>query len=89
MNIEDLATKQDLEMLQAALLQAMSEYMGSNSTEKPEWLRSKQVRQMLNISDGTLQTLRIKKILNPTKLGSVWYYRFSEIQELLNAGTGQ
>jgi hypothetical protein len=55
--------------------------------EKPiVWLRSSNVREMLSISDSTLQTMRINKTLPAYKLGSTWFYREDEIFESLLAG---
>jgi hypothetical protein len=55
--------------------------------EKPiKWLRSSNVREMLGISDSTLQTMRINKTLPAYKLGSSWFYREDEIFESLLAG---
>ena len=58
-----------------------------NIDEKPViWLRSSKVRQMLGISDSTLQTMRINRTLPAYKLGSTWFYREDEIFESLMAG---
>lgn len=55
--------------------------------EKPIiWLRSSNVREMLGISDSTLQTMRINRTLPAYKLGSTWFYREDEIFESLLAG---
>ena len=43
------------------------------------WLRSKDVREMLGISDSTLQTMRIKGTIPAYKLGPTWFYREDEI----------
>lgn len=88
MNIEDLATKQDLETLKSILLNAMSEYMGKQgvSLEK-EYLRTKEVRQILGVSNGTLANLRVKGLLTPNKVDGIYYYKLSEIKALLSAGT--
>ncbi|MBV5313185.1 MAG: helix-turn-helix domain-containing protein [Prolixibacteraceae bacterium] len=57
------------------------------SDEKPiKWLRSSDVREMLGISDSTLQTMRINKTLPAYKLGSTWFYQEGEIFESLLAG---
>jgi len=50
------------------------------------WLRSKDVRKMLGISDSTLQTLRVTKVIPCYKLGSSWFYREDEIIAALEAG---
>lgn len=50
-----------------------------------KWLRSKDVREMLGISDSTLQTMRIKGTIPAYKLGPTWFYREDEILETLFA----
>lgn len=51
-----------------------------------KWLRSKDVRKMLGISDSTLQTMRINGSIPSYKLGSSWFYREDEILTALEAG---
>ncbi|WP_340114277.1 helix-turn-helix domain-containing protein [Maribellus mangrovi] len=55
-------------------------------TKSSVWLRSKQVREMLRISDSTLQNMRITGAIPAYKLGSSWFYREDEIIAALNAG---
>ena len=50
---------------------------------QPTWMRSSQVRDMLNISDSTLQTLRINGTIPAYKLGSTWCYKTDEILSVL------
>jgi len=52
---------------------------------QPTWMRSSQVRKMLNISDSTLQTLRINGTIPAYKLGSTWCYKADEILSVLEA----
>lgn len=48
--------------------------------ERPtRWLRSREVREMLGISDSTLQTLRINGSIPAYRLGSSWFYKEDEI----------
>ena len=55
--------------------------------EKPQaiWMRSSQVRVMLNISDSTLQTLRINGTIPAYKLGTTWLYKQDEIIAVLES----
>ena len=53
---------------------------------KTEWLRSADVRELLNISDSTLQTMRINGTVPAYKLGTTWFYRYDEIMNELNNG---
>lgn len=48
-----------------------------------EWLTPEKVMDTLFLSPRTLQTLRDKKILHPTRLGGKFYYSRREIEELL------
>ena len=59
--------------------------MFSNNDQPIKWLRSKNVREMLGISDSTLQNMRIKGIIPAYKLGPTWYYREEEILSALLA----
>ena len=43
-----------------------------------------EVRKLLNISPGTLQTLRINGTLPYTKIGGTMYYNLKDIEKLLN-----
>lgn len=54
-----------------------------------KWLRSKHVREMLGISDSTLQTLRINGSIPAYRLGSSWFYKEDEITAALEAGKNQ
>lgn len=50
------------------------------------WLRSKDVRKMLGISDSTLQTMRLNGTIKSYRLGSSWFYREDEIVSALETG---
>jgi hypothetical protein len=54
----------------------------SNTTK--QWLKSVEVRRLLNISPGTLQTLRINGTLPFTKIGGTNYYNATDIETLLS-----
>lgn len=48
-----------------------------------EWLTPEKVMDTLYLSPRTLQTLRSKEILHPTRLGGKFYYSRREIEDLL------
>ena len=57
-----------------------------NKNEEPiKWLRSKDVREMLGVSDSTLQNMRIKGTIPAYKLDTTWFYREDEILGTLMA----
>ncbi len=72
---------------QEEFLQILDNKLGNISRgEKPtpkKWLRSADVREMLNISDSTLQTMRINETIPAYKLGTTWFYKYEEIIEAL------
>jgi hypothetical protein len=80
----DIITKADLEEFRLKLLEDIKALMGGQPAGQMKWLRSAQVRKMLNISPGTLQTLRINGTLVFTKVGSIHYYKYEDIQKMLD-----
>lgn len=84
----EILTKDDLEVFGQKLLLDLMEMLKRNEPEK-KYLRSKEVRKLLGgISSGTLQNLRIKGLLKPTKVEGVFYYRMSEVAALLSGNNG-
>jgi len=57
-----------------------------NQNESQKWLRSKHVREMLGISDSTLQTMRVNGSIPAYRLGASWFYREDEIIAALEKG---
>ena len=49
-----------------------------------KYLKSPEVREMLQISPGTLQNLRINGTLPYTKVGGVIYYAYEDIIKMLH-----
>ncbi|NIJ52615.1 helix-turn-helix domain-containing protein [Dyadobacter arcticus] len=84
MNIEFI-TKEDLKEFRRELLEDLKQFLTCNKSEPKKWLKSADVRKMLNISPGTLQNLRINGQLRPNKVGGSFYYAFQDIQSLLTA----
>lgn len=83
MNVE-LITKEDLDHFGKDLLKQIKELLeGKQSTQK-KWLKSAEVRKLLNISPGTLQNLRINGTLRFTKIGGIMYYALEDLQALLD-----
>lgn len=56
---------------------------GIQPTKK--WLKSPDVRKLLNISAGTLQNLRVNKTIPFTKIGGVIFYDSDDIQKMLQS----
>lgn len=81
----EIITKEDLNEFRTILLADLKELLKVNSQQTKQWLKSREVRKLLNISPGTLQTLRINKTLTYTKIGGILYYDNSDIEKLLSA----
>lgn len=77
-----LITKGDLAEFKNNLIAELKEII-SHTPEPKKWLKSGEVRKLLNISPGTLQNLRVNGTLNYTKIGSIIYYNYTDIQNLL------
>lgn len=81
----EVITKEDLNEFRILLLNDFREILINNTQPTKQWLKSKEVRKLLNISPGTLQTLRINKTLSYTKIGGILYYDNADIEKLLSA----
>jgi Helix-turn-helix domain len=81
----EVVTKEDLQAFRLQLISDLKGLLQSQENSKKELLRSKEVRKLLKISPGTLQTFRVNGILNPSKLGGIMYYKMEEIEMYLNA----
>ena len=80
----EVITREDLNEFRSLLLNDLKEIIHSNPQQAKQWLKSKEVRKLLNISPGTLQNLRINGTLTYTKVGGIMYYDNSDINKLLN-----
>ena len=78
----EILTKADLNEFKMELF---SELRNALSFQQPlkKWLKSAEVRNILNCSAGTLQNLRINGTLSPTKIGGTWYFDSDQVQNLL------
>ncbi len=79
-----IITTEDLREFKMALLEDIKQLLDSQpSHTKKKWLKSPEVRDLLGISPGTLQNLRINGTLPYTKVGGVLYYEYQEIIQVL------
>lgn len=84
MNI-DILTKEYLQEFKAELLEEIKKLIDIKGSEKKSWLRSTEVKELLNISTGTLQNLRINGTLSYTRIGGTLYYKYKDIERLLDS----
>ncbi|MEO2051999.1 MAG: helix-turn-helix domain-containing protein [Allomuricauda sp.] len=79
-----IITTEDLMEFKMELLEDIKALLkDQNGQQGKKWLKSNEVRDLLGISPGTLQNLRINGTLPYTKIGGVLYYEYHEIMELL------
>ncbi len=79
----EIITKEDLEQFKSELLEDLLKVLQPNQPQVKQWLKSQDVRKLLNISPGTLQNLRINGTLRFTKIGSIFYYKAQDITKIL------
>lgn len=81
----EIITKEDLQKFRLQLLEDLTRMLSGavQPQTNKEWLRSSEVRTMLGISHGTLQSLRAKNILPHRKVGGLMYYKYQDILKLL------
>lgn len=81
----EIITKEDLDKFGDHLLSEIRFLLGGKMfDESGKWLKSYQVKNMLKISPGTLQNLRVNGTLNYTKIGGILYYKREDVVALLN-----
>jgi hypothetical protein len=82
----EVITKEDLQQFRAQLINDLRELLIPKEAKlvKP-WLRNSEVMKLLNISANTVQRLRIAGKLRSNKVGGIHYYRYEDIEKLLNS----
>lgn len=90
MNTNDIATKADINFLQNELRQ-LREIIENNlmSANQKQYLSGKEVKELLGISEGTLKTYRAKNWLPATKIGGKYYYRYEDVNAMINRTRGR
>ncbi|AWM14668.1 DNA-binding protein [Flavobacterium sediminis] len=79
-----IITIEDLNEFRSLLLNDIKEIIQSKPQQTKQWLKSNEVRKLLNISSSTLQNLRINGTLTYTKVGGIMYYDKADIEKLLH-----
>lgn len=80
----EIITTDDLREFKIELLEDLKNLLKEFSGQaSKKWLKSPEVRKMLDISPGTLQNLRVNGTLPFSKVGGVIYYDYADIQKVL------
>lgn len=83
----NIITLEDLLQFKTELFTEMNRLLQSNKeSQTKQWLRSAEVRKMLNISPGTLQNLRVSGTLPYRKIGGSMFYNREEIEKIMKGG---
>lgn len=84
----EVVTKEDLEQFRRQLLNDFRQLLlsdkGGKQLAKP-WLKNSEVQKLLSISSNTIQRLRVSGSLPSKKVGGTHYYRFTDIEKLMNS----
>ena len=82
-----LITVEDLKQFKKQLMKDPFAAIKSQPGIVPKkWMKPHEVRKFLKISPGTLQTLKSSGIIPYTKIGSVNFYAFDDIENTLQFG---
>jgi hypothetical protein len=79
----EVITREDLNEFRTLLLSDLNAMFNSKPQQQKQWLKSNEVRKLLNISPGTLQNLRVNGTITYTKIGGILYYASSDLDKVL------
>lgn len=80
----DIVTQEDLQKFKNELLAELRQLLEPAANNKQrKWLKSWEVREMLGISRGTLQNMRINGTLKSTRVGGLMFYDHDDITKLM------
>ena len=81
----EIITTDDLREFKLELLDDFKRLLKEHAGQPTKkWLKSPEVRKLLDISPGTLQNLRINGTLPFTKMGGLMYYDYEDIKKFLS-----
>ena len=81
----EVITREDLNEFRTLLLADLKELLQTKAQITKQWIKSNEVRKLLNISPGTLQNLRVNGTITYTKIGGILYYSNSDLEKLLES----
>ncbi|MGB3151956.1 MAG: helix-turn-helix domain-containing protein [Maribacter sp.] len=85
-----IITTDDLREFKMELLDDIKKLLSKQATGSlKKYLKSSEVMEMLQVSPGTLQNLRINGTLPYTKVGGIIYYNVAEIHKVMDANRVQ
>ena len=75
-----------LQFKKQLLVELVAELKSQINIVPKKWLKSHEVRRLLKISPGTLQTLKAAGIIPYSKIGGIHFFDYEEIQKILEKG---
>lgn len=75
-----------LQFKKQLLVELIAELKSQINLIPKKWLKSHEVRRLLKISPGTLQTLKSSGIIPYSKVGGIHFFDYEEIQKILEEG---
>ena len=87
--MNEAVTKEDLRQFSLLLCDKI-EFLFKNTnlvksaTDNPEWLKSRAVRKLLDISAASLQSLRVTQKVRCKKVMGSYYYNKTDLMKLFN-----
>lgn len=92
--MEEIITKEDLRQFGLQLLDKMRIIVQESThvqteLEQPQWLKSKAVKKLLDISAGSVQNLRVTQKVRFKKVLGSYYYNKEDLQKLFNDEPGK
>lgn len=81
----ELVTLADLKNFKEEILSEIRSLLEGKAELGPDrkWVKSKDVQKLLQISAGTLQTLRNRRMIPFTRLGGVIYYNREDLKKMM------
>jgi len=80
-----ILTQDDLQKFKAELFAELKELFSQSAPGPPKkWFKSYEVREMLGISRGTLQTMYNNGTLPGNRVGGLVFYDYDDIQKLMS-----
>ena len=79
----NILTNEDLQQFKTELFAELHSILNKEAAPSKRWLKSEEVKKLLKVSPGTLQTLRINGTLQFSRIGGIIYYDYAHIEKTL------
>lgn len=85
--MNEIITKEDLrqfslELLNSIKILIIQKTEAQNQVEEQEWIKSKQVRKLMDMSPGSVQNLRVTQKVRFKKVLGSYYYNKTDLLKL-------